>query len=352
MLASVINTSGWGSQEWLAAVLLAFIFVTMGVVLWRMVGMFKLSRHRRAAPNLRPLRRSRTASRDDNPPTTSWPMLAMPVMLAILVPFGVVTASLPVQAAPIITRHDVASGSYEIATSDFPAVFFLEQQGPRKVCVATLIHAQWAITAAHCLDETSLKASLESGATFLVQLANETRAIDAFVIHPLYDQASARDVDLALLRFAAPLPFPRPIVLADGDVSVGQLIHVFGWGYTGQGLSGRDHDDGKFRRARNRLTRVDDRLSVLFDDPRVDRGSTEDLEGMPSLGDSGGPALISTPQGYVLGGITVGEVIGATFNEETQGSYGAVAVFEYLGLHRDWISSVVGISLESRSFTP
>ncbi|MEJ6651937.1 MAG: hypothetical protein QNL83_05105, partial [OM182 bacterium] len=118
MLASVINTSGWGSQEWLAAVLLAFILVTMGVVLWRMFGIFKLSRHRRAAPNLRPLCRSRTASRDDNPPTTSWPMLAM---LAILVPFGVVTASPPVQAGPIITRHDVASGSYEIATSDFPA---------------------------------------------------------------------------------------------------------------------------------------------------------------------------------------------------------------------------------------
>ena len=97
---------------------------------------------------------------------------------------------------------------------------------------------------------------------------------------------------------------------------------------------------------------MDSRLSVLFDDPRVDRGSTEDLEGMPSLGDSGGPALISTPQGYVLGGITVGEVIGAAFNEETQGSYGAVAVFEYLRLHRDWISSVVVISLESRSFTP
>lgn len=346
MLASAINTSGWGSQEWLAAVLLAFIFVTMGVVLWRISGIFKLSRRRRSAPNLRPLRRSRAASRDDNPPKTLWPMLAM------LVPFGVVTATLPVQAGPIIMRHDVASGSYEIATSDFPAVFFLEQQGPRKVCVATLIHAQWAITAAHCLDETSLKASLESGATFQVQLANETRAIDAFVIHPLYDQASARDVDLALLRFTAPVPLPRPILLADGDVSVGQLIHVFGWGYTGQGLSGRDHDDGKFRRASNRLTRVDNRLSVLFDDPRIDRGSTEDLEGMPSLGDSGGPALISTPQGYVLGGITVGEVIGATFNEETQGSYGAVAVFEYLRLHRDWISSVVGISLESRSFTP
>ena len=346
MLSSVINPSGWGFQEWLAAVLLAFIFVTMGVVLRRLFGVFKLSRRKRSAPSLRPLRRSRTASRDDNPPKTLWPMFAA------LVSFGVITATLPVQASPIITRHDVASGSYEIATSDFPAVFFLERQGPRKVCVATLIHAQWAITAAHCLDETSLKASLESGAIFSVKLANETRAIDAFVIHPLYDQASASDVDLALLHFTDPLPFPRPILLADGDVTVGQLIHVFGWGYTGQGLSGRDHDDGKFRRASNRLTRVDNRLSVLFDDPRVDRSSTEDLEGMPSLGDSGGPALLSTPQGYVLGGITVGEVIDAAFNEETQGSYGAVAVFEYLGLHRDWISNVVGIGLESRSFTP
>lgn len=346
MLAKFINTSGWGSQEWLAAVLLAFIFVTMGVVLWRVIGLFSLSRRKRSAPNLRPLRRARAAKHDQNTRESRWVLGAAVSVLSVSL------SALPSQASAIITRHDVADSAYEINASDFPAVFFLEQQGPRKVCAATLIHTQWAITAAHCLEQTSLKSTLASGANFVVRLANASRTIDAFVVHPLYDLSSSTDVDLALLHFEEPLGFPRPILLADGEVAVGQLVYLLGWGYTGQGLSGRDHDDGKFRRASNRLTQVDSRLSIFFDDPRIDRGASEELEGMPSLGDSGGPALMKTAEGYALGGITVGEVIGAAFNEETQGSYGAVAVFEYLGLHRDWIASVVGASLESRSLTP
>ena len=346
MLAKFINTNGWGSQEWLAAVLLAFIFVTMGVVLWRMVGLFSLSRRKRLAPNLRPLRRPRAAKHEKNTEQSRW---ILGTALSVL---SVSLGALPSQASAIITRHDVADSAYQSNASDFPAVFFLEKQGSRKVCAATLIHAQWAITAAHCLEQTSLKSTLAREAKFSVKLANESRAIDAFVVHPLYDLTSSTDVDLALLHFEEPLAFPRPILLADGEVAVGQLIYLLGWGYTGQGLSGRDRDDGKFRRASNRLTQVDNRLSIFFDDPRVNRGASEKLEGMPSLGDSGGPALMKTAEGYALGGITVGEVIGAAFNEETQGSYGAVAVFEYLGLHRDWIESVVGASLESRPLAP
>jgi hypothetical protein len=63
---------------------------------------------------------------------------------------------------------------------------------------------------------------------------------------------------------------------------------------------------------------------------------------MPSLGDSGGPALIYFKgQPYVVG-ITVGEIMGADFSEETQGRYGSVAVYEDVRLHRDWLHAVIG----------
>ncbi|MFN3163740.1 MAG: hypothetical protein ACE37N_09715, partial [Pseudohongiellaceae bacterium] len=39
----------------------------------------------------------------------------------------------------IIIRHDVGSGDYLVSQVDYPAVFFLEQQGSRRVCVATVI---------------------------------------------------------------------------------------------------------------------------------------------------------------------------------------------------------------------
>ena len=222
MLARFINTNGWGSQEWLAAVLLAFIFVTMGVVLWRMVGLFSLSRRKRLAPNLRPLRRPRAAKHEKNTEQSRW---ILGTALSVL---SVSLGALPSQASAIITRHDVADSAYQINASDFPAVFFLEKQGSRKVCAATLIHAQWAITAAHCLEQTSLKSTLASEAKFSVKLANESRAIDAFVVHPLYDLTSSTDVDLALLHFEEPLAFPRPILLADGEVAVGQIVRVTG----------------------------------------------------------------------------------------------------------------------------
>lgn len=58
MLANLIDTSSWSHEQWLAAVILAFIVVTILVVLKRIVGLFKLSKKRQYKPNLRPLRRT------------------------------------------------------------------------------------------------------------------------------------------------------------------------------------------------------------------------------------------------------------------------------------------------------
>jgi secreted trypsin-like serine protease len=68
------------------------------------------------------------------------------------------------------------------------------------------------------------------------------------------------------------------------------------------------------------------------------------LEGMPSLGDSGGPALLENENGVFLVGITVGEVTVNGFSEETQGEYGSVAVYENVALQLDWIETVIGSS--------
>ncbi|MFK7864319.1 MAG: hypothetical protein AB8B95_08870 [Pseudohongiellaceae bacterium] len=57
MLAEFIDTSSWTPEQWLAAIILAFIVVTILVVLKRLMGLFKLSQKRQYKPNLRPLRR-------------------------------------------------------------------------------------------------------------------------------------------------------------------------------------------------------------------------------------------------------------------------------------------------------
>lgn len=246
------------------------------------------------------------------------------------------------QSHGVIIRHDVPPDDYEVRAVDYPAVFFLERQGSRKICVATVIHRRWALTAAHCTEETMVEETVRQGRRFGVEVGGQAREIELVIKHPEYDQSSASDVDLALLRFRDTSAIPRPLALQESRDELGQEVMLLGWGYFGVGTQGRQYDDGRFRRARNRITVADRYLRFRFDDPRQHNSDALALEGVPGLGDSGGPALIRSDLGLQLAGIAVGEVKGEDFSEETQGKYGAVAVYERISTHLRWIEEVVG----------
>ncbi len=246
------------------------------------------------------------------------------------------------QSHGIIVRHDVASTEYEVNAIDYPSVFFLERQGSRKVCVATVIHRQWAITAAHCTEETMVEETVKQGRRFAVELGGGVREIDLVIKHPAYDQTSPDDVDLALLRFREPSAIPRPVPLQVDRDELGQEITLIGWGYFGLGTLGRQYNDGRMRRATNRITVADRYLRFRFDDPRQSNSDALSLEGSPGLGDSGGPALIQADTSMQLAGVAVGQIKGEDFSEETQGKYGAVAIYERISTHLSWIEEVVG----------
>ena len=254
----------------------------------------------------------------------------------------VVVLALSWSSHAIIIRHDVLSTDYEVSAIDYPAVFFLERQGSRKVCVATVIHRQWALTAAHCVEETMLEDTVKMGRRFAVEVGGQVREVDLVIKHPQYDQTAPDDIDLALLRFRNPSQLPHPLPLQQQQNELGQEVTLLGWGYFGLGTSGRQYDDGRFRRATNRITVANRYLRFEFDDPRDAASETLDLEGVPGLGDSGGPALIATDTGNYLAGIAVGQIKDENFSEETQGEYGAVAIYERVSSHLDWIEEVVG----------
>ncbi|NKB33616.1 MAG: trypsin-like serine protease [Pseudomonadales bacterium] len=242
----------------------------------------------------------------------------------------------------IIVRHDVAAGDYEIRNSELPAVFFLERQGIRRVCAATVIHERWAITAAHCVNETTLGNTIENGRRFAVEVANETREIDTVLLHPEITNEVNPEVDLALLRFRNPSIIPRPIRPYAESNEEGEVVTLVGWGYFGLGTTGRQFDNGTKRRAENRISTADTKLRFVFNDPRDRTQESLPLEGMLGLGDSGGPALISIENEFKLAGVAIGEAGGEQFTEETQGKYGSVAVYERISRHIDWIQTIIG----------
>ena len=246
-------------------------------------------------------------------------------------------------ADAIVIRHDTGYTRYIASEADYPGVFPLSRQGQRTVCVATLIAPQWALTAAHCVAETPILAALADGAVYPVEIGRQTHAIDAVHQHPGWSgganaQLLPQQTDLALLHLAKPASASAVMELYRGDQELAQTMTFLGWGFTGIGTTGTAVSDGRLRFAHNTVVSADERLRFHFDDPRDKAALALEFEGIPGLGDSGGPALIRANDTLQLAGIAVGELAN---DAGSAGRYGAVVVYERVSRHLHWIESLV-----------
>ena len=96
------------------------------------------------------------------------------------------------------------------------------------------------------------------------------------------------------------------------------------------------------------MTEANGRLRFDFVDPRQPQSRAVELEGLPGLGDSGGPALLQTEDGWRIAGVAIGEIAAASAPAGVQGLYGAVAIYERVSGHLDWIESVINAGVKVR----
>ncbi|MDG2091184.1 MAG: trypsin-like serine protease [Gammaproteobacteria bacterium] len=245
------------------------------------------------------------------------------------------------QAQAIIIRHDQADSRYVVYAQQYPQLFYLHTRFNNKNCVATLISQQWAITAGHCTEQTPLGEMINIGADYSVSLDGEDYKITELVIHPSYMHPQQSEaVDLALIKLDRPVTGISPIDLYQGVDEMDKVVSFVGWGFTGMGTQGGMDNDGKMRRAQNTVMNAGKWLEFIFDDPRDTNSAALPLEGVPGLGDSGGPALMETPQGMMIMGVALGEIDNPLASQ--QGGYGSISLYERVSTHYAWMMLVIG----------
>lgn len=240
----------------------------------------------------------------------------------------------------IIIRHDQNDARYHVDPVEYPQVFSLHERYGNRSCVATVIAPGWAITAAHCAMQAPLNEHMQEAADYPVRIAGADNGITRVVTHPGYELPSPgfpMGVDLALLKLAEPTVV-KPLDLLRSAVEPEQVGVLLGWGFTGTGARTRRYNDGAFRRAENRVVRAAQWLEFRFDDPRGEDRASLALEGVPGLGDSGGPALLEAGDDRLLMGVARGELTDRDGRID-QGLYGGIAMYERITLHLGWIDS-------------
>jgi len=224
-----------------------------------------------------------------------------------------------------------------ITTSDFAAVGAMmacEGATCDMYCSATLIHNEWIVTAAHCIN--ILEDSIGDNVDHYFTIGDDIHSVTAYdqivdwAVHPEYVNDDELNNDIAVARLSQGIDNITPIAL--NDEILGQELVGTELTFVGYGVANDNHSGGGFKRT----------ADMSVDDLDQDYIYAEDDIQSLCDGDSGGAAL-EISQGETLLVAVNAFIYGVNASADTCDAEGAGAT--RIDTHLDFITTHVDLNV-------